>query len=177
MSGYPPEMQESIRKVEASRARRMKETFPAMSMEEREAILKTFHPDYKEENARAIRVGVSKGQRMPLELADVVEGRPRILSDFDLSGPVAEADVLIIGGGPAGLTAGLYTDRDRLRSLLIEKGLIGGTVNQAERVDNYPGFPDGISGPELTRRMHEQATKFGLETVYEVAHNLAKFEE
>jgi len=76
-------------------------------------------------------------------------------------------DVVIIGGGPAGLTAGLYTSRDRLRSLLIERGLIGGNINEAERVDNYPGFPEGISGPELTRRIHEQAARFGLETVYD----------
>jgi thioredoxin reductase (NADPH) len=75
-------------------------------------------------------------------------------------------DVVIIGGGPAGLTAGLYSARDRLSSLLIEKGLIGGMINNAERVDNYPGFPEGISGTELTRLMHEQATKYGLETIY-----------
>ena len=75
-------------------------------------------------------------------------------------------DVVIIGGGPAGLTAGLYSARDRLNSLLVEKGLIGGMINEAERVDNYPGFPKGISGTELTRLMHEQATKHGLETIY-----------
>jgi thioredoxin reductase (NADPH) len=75
-------------------------------------------------------------------------------------------DVVIIGGGPAGLTAGLYSARDRLSSLLIEKGLIGGMINNAEMVDNYPGFPEGISGTELTRLMHEQATKYGLETIY-----------
>ncbi len=75
-------------------------------------------------------------------------------------------DVVIIGGGPAGLTAGLYSARDRLSGLLIEKGLIGGMINEAGRVDNYPGFPEGISGTELTRLMHEQATKYGLETIY-----------
>jgi len=75
-------------------------------------------------------------------------------------------DVVIIGGGPAGLAAGLYSARDRLNSLLIEKGLLGGMINQAERVDNYPGFPEGISGTELTRLMHQQATKYGLETTY-----------
>jgi len=75
-------------------------------------------------------------------------------------------DVVIIGGGPAGLTAGLYSARDRLNSLLVEKGLVGGMINEAERIDNYPGFPEGISGTELTRLMHEQATKYGLETIY-----------
>ena len=60
-----------------------------------------------------------------------------------------EYEVIIIGGGPAGLTAGLYTSRARLNSLLIEKGLIGGQIANAERVENYPGFPEGISGLEL----------------------------
>ncbi len=77
-----------------------------------------------------------------------------------------EYDVVIIGGGPAGLTAGLYSARDRLSSLLIEKGLIGGKITEAELVDNYPGFPEGISGLELTKLMHEQAAKYGLETIY-----------
>jgi thioredoxin reductase (NADPH) len=77
-----------------------------------------------------------------------------------------EYDVIIIGGGPAGLTAGLYSARDRLSSLLIEKGIIGGKITEAERVDNYPGFPEGISGLELTRLMHEQATKYGLESIF-----------
>ena len=74
-------------------------------------------------------------------------------------------EVIIIGGGPAGLTAGIYTSRDKLNSLLIEKGLVGGQIGTAEVVENYPGFPDGISGVELTDFMHRQATKFGLKTV------------
>jgi len=77
-----------------------------------------------------------------------------------------EYDVVIIGGGPAGLTAGLYSARDRLSCLLIEKGVIGGKITEAERVDNYPGFPEGISGLELTKLMHEQAAKYGLEAIY-----------
>jgi len=74
-------------------------------------------------------------------------------------------EVIIIGGGPAGLTAGLYTSRAKLISLLIEKGIIGGKITEAERVDNYPGFPEGISGLELTELMHQQATKYGLKTI------------
>ena len=76
-----------------------------------------------------------------------------------------EYEVIIIGGGPAGLTAGLYTSRARLSSLLIEKGLIGGQIVNAERVENYPGFPDGISGFEMGELMHRQATKYGLKTL------------
>ncbi len=72
-------------------------------------------------------------------------------------------EVVIIGGGPAGLSAGIYTARARLSSLLIERGLIGGQVVNAELVENYPGFPEGISGYDLTELMQRQATKFGLE--------------
>lgn len=76
-------------------------------------------------------------------------------------------DVIIIGGGPAGLSAGLYTSRNKLNTLLIEKGLIGGNINEAEKVDNYPGFPKGIGGMELTALMHEQASLYGTEVIYD----------
>ncbi len=74
-------------------------------------------------------------------------------------------DVIIIGGGPGGLTAGLYTSRGGLDTTLIERGLVGGQISTAEKVDNYPGFPDGIGGHELTELMHQQATKYGLKTI------------
>jgi thioredoxin reductase (NADPH) len=74
-------------------------------------------------------------------------------------------DVIIIGGGPAGLTAGIYTSRARLKSLLIEKGLSGGQVTTTEFVENYPGFDEGVSGSELSSRMEKQAKKFGLEII------------
>jgi len=71
--------------------------------------------------------------------------------------------VVIIGGGPAGLTAGLYSARSRFNTLLIEKGIIGGQITNAERVENYPGFPEGIQGIRLGQLIHEQATGYGLE--------------
>jgi len=76
-----------------------------------------------------------------------------------------EYEVIIIGGGPAGLSAGLYTSRARLNSLLIERGVVGGQIADAELVENYPGFPEGISGAELGQLMHQQATKYGLQTL------------
>jgi thioredoxin reductase (NADPH) len=80
-----------------------------------------------------------------------------------LSGNIYE--VVIIGGGPAGLTAGLYSSRAGLTSVLIEKGIFGGQITYAEHVENFIGFPDGISGQELGEKMHEQANKYGLETI------------
>lgn len=76
-----------------------------------------------------------------------------------------EYDVVIIGGGPAGLTAGLYAARDKLKSLLIEKALPGGLITYSERVENFPGFPEGISGLELGELIEQQAKKYGLETL------------
>jgi len=72
-------------------------------------------------------------------------------------------DVIIIGGGPAGLSAGLYTSRARLKTLFIEKAAIGGMIINAGLVENYPGFADGVSGIDLTQAMFKQATKFGME--------------
>ncbi|MEA3305717.1 MAG: thioredoxin-disulfide reductase, partial [Candidatus Omnitrophota bacterium] len=74
-------------------------------------------------------------------------------------------DTIIIGGGPAGLTAGLYTQRARMNALLIEKGFPGGQVLLTDRIENYPGFPEGITGLELVERMKEQTRRIGLEIV------------
>jgi thioredoxin reductase (NADPH) len=73
-------------------------------------------------------------------------------------------DIIIVGGGPAGLSAGIYASRSRLRTLLIEKEMIGGNIVYAELVENYPGFPEGISGMDLTQDMHKQGTRFGMDT-------------
>jgi thioredoxin reductase (NADPH) len=78
---------------------------------------------------------------------------------------MAKYEVIIAGGGPAGLTAGLYTSRAGLKSLLVERGICGGQIVNAALVENYPGFPQGISGMELGSLMQQQAVRYGLEVV------------
>jgi thioredoxin reductase (NADPH) len=76
-------------------------------------------------------------------------------------------DVVIIGGGPAGLAAGLYASRSGLKTILSERAMFGGQIINAQIIENYPGFPNGISGFDLANSMHEQATRFGLEITSE----------
>ena len=68
-------------------------------------------------------------------------------------------DTIIIGGGPAGLTAGVYASRNRFNTLLLEKGLCGGLPATTNLIENYPGYPDGINGMELINKFKEQAIK------------------
>ena len=78
-------------------------------------------------------------------------------------------DVIILGGGPAGLTAGLYAGRSRLSTLIIEKGQDGGQIAITDEIENYPGqMVEGESGPSLIARMTEQAKKFGAERCSDV---------
>ena len=72
-------------------------------------------------------------------------------------------DVIIIGGGPAGLTAGIYTGREDLSTLILEKSVAGGWPNLSGRIENFPGFPEGIEGMELAGRFKAQALRFGAE--------------
>ena len=74
-------------------------------------------------------------------------------------------DLLIIGAGPAGLTAAIYGARAGLKTLVLEKGLPGGLAATTDYIENYPGFPEGIKGIELTEKMKNQAKRFGVEII------------
>jgi thioredoxin reductase (NADPH) len=74
--------------------------------------------------------------------------------------------LIILGGGPAGLTAGLYAARARMDHLLIEKGAEGGQILLTDWIDNYPGFPDGISGFDLAEKMTAQAKRFDMKSMF-----------
>jgi len=72
-------------------------------------------------------------------------------------------DVVVIGGGPAGMTAALYAGRARLKTLLIEKSLIGGMATYTSEIENYPGFPEPINGIELMKQFDKQFRRFGVD--------------
>jgi thioredoxin reductase (NADPH) len=84
-----------------------------------------------------------------------------------------EYQLIILGGGPAGLSAGIYAARNKINTLLIEKAMIGGLAVYAESIENYPGFPDGVGGMDLGQLMLKQAEQFGLKTLMTEVSNLA----
>lgn len=111
-----------------------------------------------------------------LELPVVVTPDAEVLvapSDAELAGHVGLAttpsadfyDLIVIGGGPAGLGAAVYGASEGLRTVLVERTATGGQAGQSSRIENYLGFPDGVSGAQLTDRARRQAAKFGAEVL------------
>jgi thioredoxin reductase (NADPH) len=110
------------------------------------------------------------GARLPVVITP--DGKPLVEpSDQDLASSVGLAttpsarfyDLVVIGGGPAGLGSAVYGASEGLRTVLVERTATGGQAGQSSRIENYLGFPDGVSGGQLTDRAHRQATRFGAE--------------
>jgi len=124
---YTDELKSLIKTVEKTRparlaAKKRGEEFPRMSLDESEDILKKYHPDYKEEGRRELKVGPSKGYRIAHEFADLLEARSRINPDFiDLSRVDMETDILIIGGGGAGTAAAMLAQQNGAEVILATK--------------------------------------------------------
>lgn len=87
---------------------------------------------------------------------------------------MASYDVVIIGGGGTGLTAAIYTSRANLKTLLLEKLTPGGQIALTDIVENYPGFPEGVTGTEISMRMEAQAKRYGTQILYEEVQSVAK---
>jgi thioredoxin reductase (NADPH) len=83
-------------------------------------------------------------------------------------------DVMIVGGGGAGLTAALYTSRANLSTILFEKLVSGGQIASTDWVENYPGFPEGVLGSEIAQKMEAQAVRYGAKIVYEEVKSLSR---
>ncbi|MDH4218678.1 MAG: FAD-binding protein [Candidatus Aminicenantes bacterium] len=129
---YPEYMRPSLEKVAQSRNKRFelaksgKPVFPPMMAEEREDVLSKFHPDYKTESRRKIRIGPNKGDLITTEVADMLESHSRISPDpFDLSSPDYETDILIIGGGGAGTAAAIIAMHNGAKSIISTKLRLG----------------------------------------------------
>jgi succinate dehydrogenase/fumarate reductase flavoprotein subunit len=129
---YPEYMRPSLEKVALSRNKRFelaktgKPVFPPMTAQEREEVLSKFHPDYKLDARKKIRIGPNKGDLITTEVADMLESHSRITPDlFDLTSPDYETDILIIGGGGAGTAAAIIAMQNGAKSIISTKLRLG----------------------------------------------------
>jgi succinate dehydrogenase/fumarate reductase flavoprotein subunit len=129
---YPDYMTPSLKKVDQTRSKRFelaksgKPVYPPMSAKEREDVLNKFHPDYKKEARRKIKIGPNKGELLTTEVADMLESHSRIKPElFNLDNPDYETDILIIGGGGAGCAAAITAMGLGIKSIISTKLRIG----------------------------------------------------
>ena len=124
------------------------------------------------EGQRLLAAAGADGRSLPVVITP--DGEPMVEpSDAELAARVGLAttpakdfyDLIVIGGGPAGLGAAVYGASEGLRTVLVERTATGGQAGQSSRIENYLGFPDGVSGAQLTDRARRQATKFGAEVL------------
>jgi len=173
MSGYPEYMQESLKLVDKTRPERVGKSFRAMTADEKTKILNDYHPDFKLDEKRKLRIGTSAGELMPHEVADILEAHPIINpGDIDLTDITYDVDVLIIGAGGAGLSAALLAQENGIAPdeiLMVQKLRLGdanskmsqGGIQAADALDDNPAihYLDVIGGghyankPELVEAM------------------------
>jgi len=174
---YPKEIQESIERVEATRPARMATKPPRLTLQEQEALLKGFHPDYRPEGKRKLKVGASWGEPVPHELADLLEAYPLLdPREVDVSQPDHDVDVLVIGGGGAGTVAAIWAHQSGIpaeRILIATKLRHGdsnsimaqGGIQAADKANDSPAihYLDVLGGghftndPKLVRALVEDA--------------------
>jgi thioredoxin reductase (NADPH) len=130
-----------------------------------------YHSD-EPEGSRLLAAANTDDRQLPVVITE--NGTPLIApSDSELAARVglhtvpakAFYDLIVIGGGPAGLGAAVYGASEGLRTVLVERTATGGQAGQSSRIENYLGFPDGVSGSQLTERARRQATRFGAEVI------------
>jgi succinate dehydrogenase / fumarate reductase flavoprotein subunit len=167
---YPGYMRESIRKVEATRAKRIDKEYPMLGADEKAVLLKQFHPDHKAGQLVDVKVGPSKGQKTFKEIESIIQAYSRLdPGTFDLSQVDFDVDVLVIGGGGGGASAALLAHEGGAKVLLTTKLRLGdantmmaqGGIQAADKENDSPSthFIDAIGGggynnfPELVRAL------------------------
>ena len=171
---YTGEILASMKKVEAARDANLALEPRRMTAEEKDALLSAYHPDYKESEFETLKMGVSRGDKVPHELAALLQGKPRIAAgDVDLSKIDYDTDVLIIGGGGAGSSAAIEADNNGVRCMIVTKLRIGdantmmaeGGIQAADKPNDSPAvhYLDAFGGghfaakPELLYKLVNEA--------------------
>ena len=171
---YPENMMESIKKVEATREARMKTEPRRLTAEEKDALLEQFHPDYNPESFAEIKVGPNKGQKAPVELAEMLHSTSRLMTDkVDISKIDYDVDVLVIGGGGAGSSCAIEAHNAGANVMIVTKLRIGdantmmaeGGIQAADKENDSPvqHYLDAFGGghfkakPELVKRLTSEA--------------------
>ncbi len=171
---YTAEMIESMKKVEAAREANTAYEPRRMTAEEKETLLATYHPDYKQDEFAVLSVGANKGEKVPHELAALLQAKSRIAAgDVDLTAPDYDVDVLIIGGGGAGASAAIEADNNGAKTMIVTKLRIGdantmmaeGGIQAADKPNDSPAthYLDAFGGghfaakPSLLYRLVTEA--------------------
>ncbi len=166
---YTNEMLESMKKVEAARAENAVLEPRRMTAEEKDNLLKTYHPDYKQDEFAVLQIGPNKGEKVPTELAALLQANSRVNpAEIDLSSPDYDVDVLVIGGGGAGASAAIEADNNGAKAMIVTKLRLGdantmmaeGGIQAADKENDSPAihYLDAFGGgQELLYRLVNEA--------------------